>query len=159
MRQPRRHCRVVFICAGNICRSVVALHAFRLALARRGVEGVASASFGLVAEDGDVPCEETLRAAAAAGLDLRSHVARRFDASLLGPDDEVIVMERSQRDFLLRVAGVPVVLLGSLAPGPSEDIADPEHGDDAVFDACVARIVACAEALAGQWTDGGSGLP
>jgi len=142
--------RIVFVCAGNICRSALAMHALQRILDARGIHDVEMTSHGLVAIEGDVPRPKTLRAAAAAGLDLRAHVARRLYAHYLRADDRVFVVERAQVDAL-RALGSPardISTLGSLVPSADEDIADPEDGDEAVFDACVARIVACVEALA-----------
>lgn len=150
MSLPPGRRRVVFVCAGNICRSPVALHAFRRALARHSIDGVETASFGLVADDGDVPCAETLRAASDAGLDLGSHVARRLEPDLLRRDDLILVMELAQRDAVHALASpeAVVVVLGSLQPTEPVDISDPEGGDEEVFDACASRIVACVEVLA-----------
>lgn len=143
--------RIVFICAGNICRSPMAEHAFRLALTTRELNGIEIASFGLVARDGDVPVEATLRAAAAVGLDLSAHRARRFEANRLRPTDRAWVMEHSQRDEVLRRATLrEVQLLGSLVPHGTDEIADPEEGDEDIFDACATRIVACVDGLAGS---------
>ena len=142
--------RIVFICAGNICRSPMAEHAFRRALAARHIDGIEIASFGLVARDGDVPVEATLRAAAAVGLDLSAHRARRFESDRLRPDDALRVMEHSQRDEVVRRATLrDVFLLGSLVPAATDEIADPEEGSEDIFDACAVRIVACADVLAG----------
>lgn len=143
--------RVVFVCAGNICRSPIAEHAMRRTLLATGVDGIGVTSFGLVAQGGDAPVASTLRAATGAGLDLRSHRARRFDASLVRAGDLACVMEASQREAILAMGPLPlsrVALLGSFAPGPSIDIADPEDGGDLVFSACVSRILACVESLA-----------
>jgi protein-tyrosine phosphatase len=142
--------RVVFVCAGNICRSALAMHAFRRVLVTRGIANIDTTSFGLVAIDGDVPRPKTIRAADAAGLDLRAHVARRLHAHHLQHGDHVFVMERAQVDGVRALASPArtIATLGSLLPSPLEDIADPEDGDNAVFDACVARILACVEALA-----------
>ena len=128
----------------------MAEHAFRRALATRQIDGVEIASFGLVARDGDVPVEATLRAAAAVGLDLSAHRARRFDEARLRPDDTAWVMEHSQRAEVVRRATLrDVLLLGSLVPAAKEEIADPEEGAEDIFDACATRIVACVNVLAG----------
>jgi protein-tyrosine-phosphatase len=142
--------RVLFVCAGNICRSPIAEHLLRRILRERGIEGIEVASAGVIARDGDVPAARTLRAASVAGLDLSRHRATRFDPSLVREGELVLVMERWQRDGVRAATGLPaerVLLLGSYAPG-DEEIADPEDGPDAVFDACVARLEACVTALA-----------
>lgn len=141
--------RIVFVCAGNICRSPVAARALRRALAARGMEHVRIASFGLVAQDGDRPCAETLRAAAAVGLDLRDHEARRFSVDRVEPGDLYYVMENHQRETIRSaLPECDVTLLGSLLPAASAEIADPENGSDDIFDECIGRIVRCVDVLA-----------
>ena len=143
--------RVVFACAGNICRSPLAEHLLRRALIARRIEGIAVTSMGLVARPGEAPSPATLRAAAAAGIDLRAHRSRRFEAALLSETDHVIAMGRSQVEAIRERAGLlpsRVRLLGSFGGPGAEEVADPEDGDDAVFTACVRQIVRHVEALA-----------
>ena len=140
--------RIVFVCAGNICRSPVAEHALRRALAADDRQHVRIASFGLVAQDGDRPCAETLRAAAAMGLDLRGHQARRFSVERVEPGDVFHVMEHWQHDAMRSaLTACDVRLLGSLVPAASAEIADPENGSDDIFDECIGRIVQCVDEL------------
>lgn len=140
---------IVFVCAGNICRSALAEQFFRRAIAEGRVAPRPVSSVGLIAEHDDRAIAETLHAARKAGLDLDGHRARRFDAATVPTDAWLFVMEPSQRDAVLGATGFAperVRLLGELAPGPAT-IADPEYGTEAVFDACVSRIGACVDAL------------
>ena len=141
--------RLVLVCAGNICRSPLAEHAARRALAARRVDDVVVASFGLIAIDGDVPSAKTLRAGAAVGLDLRAHRAQRLRAGMLQPGDFTCTMESAQLDEILRMTDCheAVKLLGTFAPGASIEIGDPEDGDERAFNECARRIIDCVEAM------------
>lgn len=139
-----------FVCAGNICRSVIAEHAFRRFIDIYALRVNQIGSAGLIAIPGDVPIADTIRAALKAGLNLSHHRARRFIASDV-PDDAVIfVMEHGQYDKVLELTGFTankVRLLGALVPDETDEIADPENETEVGFDRCVNRIVACVEAL------------
>ena len=142
--------QVLFVCAGNICRSPLAAALLARALRARSRHGIAVASAGLVAIENDVAIEATRAAGRRVGVDLSGHRARRFHAALVGPGDLVLVMEKSQRDEVLAASGLApqaVRLLGSLLPGP-EEIADPGGQDEAAFTFCAERIAACVERLA-----------
>lgn len=140
---------IVFVCAGNICRSPLAEHFFRRAVDEGRAAPLPTSSMGLIAEHDDRAIVETLLAARRAGLDLDAHRARRFDAAAVPEGAWLFVMEPSQREAVLAATGFApdrVRMLGDLAPGPST-IADPENGTEAIFDACVARIGECVDAL------------
>lgn len=142
-----------FVCAGNICRSVIAENAFRSLVRQRALPIQRIASSGLIAIPDDVPIPDTMRAAEKAGLDLSAHRARRFAAEDIQPGARIFVMEYGQQAKVQECTGLSadaVQLLGALAPGASEEIADPENQTEAGFDACVARIIACVTALAEQ---------
>jgi hypothetical protein len=62
-------------------------------------------------------------------------------------------MEHGQQAKVQELTGLSttaVQLLGALVPGASDEIADPENQDEAGFDSCATRIVACVTALAEQ---------
>lgn len=88
---------VLSVCTGNICRSPLA----SLAL-RRAAPGVRAESAGLHALVGHGMDPEALDAAQAFGLEPAPHSARQFDARLGTQADIILVMERRQRNHILR---------------------------------------------------------
>ena len=66
---------VVFVCWGNICRSPLAEHLFRRIAGERGLERLATESFGLTTIDGDRPIGDTVRAGLVKGVDVGAHRA------------------------------------------------------------------------------------
>lgn len=149
----KRNTTIWFVCAGNICRSVIAEYAFRALVRKHELPVDCIASAGVIAIPGDVPIADTLRAARKAGLDLSAHRAHRFSADDINAESRIFVMEHGQQAEVLRLTGLStheVQLLGALVPATSDEIADPENQPEAGFDACVARIVACVTTLAEQ---------
>ena len=140
--------RVVFICAGNICRSPAAERVFRLRAPRAGLN-LASASFGLVARGGEAPIADTVRAALALGVDVSDHRSCRFTPQGLAPGDLVLVMERAQRDTIRAhgLTGVEVTLLGSYAAHGPEEIDDPGEQPWPEFERCMREISAGVDGL------------
>ena len=71
--------KVLFVCAGNICRSPFAEGLARRLAAERGLD-VEFASAGEIALDGDRCPGDAVAAAEEHGVDLSSHRARRLTA-------------------------------------------------------------------------------
>jgi protein-tyrosine-phosphatase len=69
--------KVLFVCAGNICRSPFAEGLARRLAAERGLD-VEFASAGEIALDGDRCPPDAVAVAMEYGVDLSSHRARRF---------------------------------------------------------------------------------
>jgi protein-tyrosine-phosphatase len=69
--------KVLFVCAGNICRSPFAEGLARRLAAERGLD-VEFASAGEIALDGDRCPPDAIAAAKEFGVDLSSHRARRL---------------------------------------------------------------------------------
>jgi protein-tyrosine-phosphatase len=69
--------KVLFVCAGNICRSPFAEGLARRLAAERGLD-VEFASAGKIAFDGDRCPPDAVAAAKEFGVDLSSHRARRL---------------------------------------------------------------------------------
>ena len=111
---PANPCRVLFLCKGNICRSVFAeLVAHRLAGGRSGWE---FRSAGLEAGTGTVSPDGAVRVGKEFGVDLESHRSRSVDPEDFSASDVVFVMEPRQRSDVLELAGLTrptVVLLGA----------------------------------------------
>ena len=160
--------RVLMVCLGNICRSPTAEAALVAAAEDAGLPlEVASAGTG----DwhlGQPPHAPMRAAAAAAGLELRG-VAQQVDADLLGWADLVLVMDHTNLEDVLRIAGTagvttPVRLFrdfdpeapvgledGGSASGPVPSVPDPYGGGPEGFDEVVRICRRTAGAIVAAW--------
>jgi protein-tyrosine phosphatase len=126
----RRVRRLVFVCKGNVCRSVYA--------ERKSISsGLSSISAGLETRGGTPANESARRVAALKGIDLGDHATQQFTGLVLDRQDLVVAMEpwhvrraseheRSQHWQLT---------LGGLWLNPKRAvIPDPYGEDDEVFE-------------------------
>jgi protein-tyrosine-phosphatase len=81
--------KVLFVCAGNTCRSPFAEALARRLAAERDLE-IEFASAGETAREGDRCLPDALAAGEEHGVDLSAHRARRFTAEQAAPDQRVI---------------------------------------------------------------------
>ena len=154
--------RILFVCAGNVCRSVLAEHLFRKLARERRVAFDDIASAGLVTDpDDDVPDELTVRAGHGAGVEVGAHRGRRLDDEILSSFDLVAVMEEAQRRDILarsRLGADAVFILGSFAPDHPDEIADPGGGPYASYERCVEHIATSVGGLL-DWLQGEKRAP
>jgi protein-tyrosine phosphatase len=126
--------RVLFICAGNICRSPTAEGVMRglVAEAERHDEiEVESAGIGNW-HAGDPPDPRSVAAAAERGVELAG-AARQVDEADFEGFDLLVAMDRSNRDALLRLAPDEeargrVKLLREYGDREEHDVPDPYYG-------------------------------
>lgn len=92
--------RVLFVCAGNTCRSPLAED-----IARRLVPGGTFASAGVRAITGQPAEQSTIDVARDRGGDLTGHRARPVTRALVEAHDLVLVMEPWHRDLVHDLGG------------------------------------------------------
>ena len=166
LRRLRGVRSVLFVCAGNINRSVFAELLTRRRLAPGAVLAVASA--GLMAREGRACCPTAVECARSFGVDLYPHRSRSVSQAMLAGADLVFIMEAAQLGeihSLDRTCLARTALLGSWDPGVRvDDIPDPHGAERAVYQKVYARISRCVdEWLAAQGLrlprEGGSASP
>lgn len=133
--------RLVFVCAGNVCRS-------RYAEVRARALGMESASFGLSADGVAPPDAAAVLAARRRGLELLPRASRRAQDIRPTAGDLLVAMEPHQGRALRRAhPRAQVTLLGLWCGSPRPVLADPYGLSDAYFDTCFGVIDEAVAAL------------
>ena len=114
--------RVLFVCAGNTCRSPMAEDIARRLAAERGLDAT-FASAGLIAADGEQAAPFAIDVVCDRGGDLSAHEAQSLTDRLVRDHDLVLVMEPYQLDEVERLGGGAKVRL----------LDDPHAIDDPVL--------------------------
>ena len=117
--------RIVFVCAGNICRSPMAAALFQhLAQGHPALAAIEVSSAGTIALNGNLPCAGSVEVMRKQfGIEIAPHRARprsrRLDADL------VLTMDRdTQRDAMALKLRARVEMLGDYV-GTGEEVQDP----------------------------------
>lgn len=134
---------ILMVCTGNTCRSPLAAAAMRRELGP-DLERVAVESAGTGADEGSEASPGSLEVAAASGLDLGDHQARRLTAEMAKAADLVIVMEPEHKRAVERL-GVPAERVQVLSEWPepgdrSLPVSDPYGGSTEAYEECWRRI-------------------
>ena len=106
--------RVIFVCAGNTCRSPLAAAIAERLLRRAGLP-VAVASAGLEAASGGTAASQAQQVALEMGLDLSAHRAARAEELAPGADDLWLTMMPAQAEALRSRLG-PAAAIEALLP-------------------------------------------
>jgi protein-tyrosine phosphatase len=147
--------KILFVCTGNSCRSVMAEGLFKhLTADRAGEFSVSSAGTGAV--DGYPASDQTIRVMKDEGVDVSEHQSRRLTSEMVESADRIYVMEMGHKDFILclcpEAAGKVFLLteFSSRGNGSSAeiDIPDPIQMSDSFYKnvlfiirGCIGKIV------------------
>jgi protein-tyrosine phosphatase len=141
--------RVLFVCAGNICRSPMAEGLMRrLVETRPALAELEVGSAGVAALTGRPPSAGAVAAMREEfGLDISGHRARQLTRGLAA--DLVLTMDSHVTDRA-RALGLDgrVELLGDFAGSPGEEVEDPYLGSPDEYRRCARQIARLVEAVA-----------
>ena len=94
--------RVLFVCTGNSCRSVMAQYLLQQKLQQAGLPSVHVSSAGIFPVEGMLPTRETQAVLQRAGIDCSTHRAKPLTPEQVLEADLILVMEGFQEEELLR---------------------------------------------------------
>lgn len=143
--------RVLFVCTGNVCRSVIAAKVLRRELAVAGLAAEVG-SAGLRIEQPGAPADDgAVAVLAARGYDT-SHAVRPFQPDMVDAYDLIVALDGNHRWVLRQLApgaAAKIRLLGSFDPaaGAGWDVPDPVGGDAGDYERTFALIVAAIPGL------------
>ena len=141
--------KILFVCTGNSCRSVMAQELMRHMLTRAGIDAVQVESAGVFAIHGMGPTHETIRTLQDTGIVCSDHHARLLTPLMVQGADLILVMEPFQVEEVLRrdpSARPKVHLLKTYLAPPGEvsphytGIPDPIGKPLETYEVCFAEI-------------------
>jgi len=155
--------RVLFVCTGNVCRSVIAAKVLRRELAAAGLAAEVG-SAGLRIEQPGAPADDgAAQLLTARGYDT-SHAVRPFQADMFAAHDLIVALD-SNHEWVLRqlapdAAGAAKIrLLGSFDPaaGAGWDVPDPVGGTAGDYERTFRLIESALPGVVAAVRDAGSG--
>ena len=152
--------KILCVCTGNSCRSVMAEGLLRHLLRQAGHPEFQVVSAGLGTSGGFGPTTETLMVMKAEGVDVAGHVSRPVTSALVLGSDLILTMEEYHRQTILErhpEAAPKVFLLKEfMAAGSSDDpdIADPIGRPMEVYEQCLLMVKESIERVVAWLTSG-----
>jgi protein-tyrosine phosphatase len=143
---------ILFVCAGNICRSPMAEWQLKALLRENPIPGMQVGSAGLIALPDNAASFNAVRVARENSISLEEHRARLVNTELIDNADLVLVMESHQGHELIAnhpQASEKILLLRHFARYGSRErgISDPYGRNLEAYRFCFEDIKECVESL------------
>ena len=94
--------RVLFVCTGNTCRSIMAEGLLKKRLSEKGIKNIRVLSAGVSAFPGLPPTRETIQVLQEEGIDVSDYRAKELTAEMLKSADLIFAMQEYHKDVILR---------------------------------------------------------
>lgn len=94
--------RILFVCTGNSCRSIMAEGLMKDALKFLGKESIKVSSAGVSAIDGFSPTRETIEVMKREGVDVSGFRSRAITGEIIKNSDLILVMAAHHMDEIIR---------------------------------------------------------
>ena len=152
--------RIIFVCTGNSCRSVMAEALFKKMTASHP-SSFSVSSAGISAIDGYSATPETVQALKEEeGIDVSRHQSRRLTEAMILEADKIIVMESAHRDWILQNVPQAMKKVALLTEYVTDgdymknrmDVPDPIRMSDNFYKNVLGLIRTCVKRLAEQMT-------
>jgi protein-tyrosine-phosphatase len=92
--------KVLFVCTGNSCRSVMAEGLMKKYLKELGKDDIKVVSAGTSALGGLPPTDEAVKVMQEEGVDVTAHRSTKLDENIVRDADLILVMEGMHKDFI-----------------------------------------------------------
>lgn len=115
--------KILFVCTGNIFRSVAAEYCLRDYLEKEGVKNVVIKSAGTM-KFKQVNHPLVLKTLSSLGIDARRHKQVKLNKKMLYKQDLVVAMAKDHQDFIKKEFGLDTPLFNELALKKSVSILD-----------------------------------
>ncbi|MEG1235339.1 MAG: low molecular weight protein-tyrosine-phosphatase [Acinetobacter sp.] len=120
---------ILVVCVGNICRSPMAEYFLKLENPQLKVDSAGlSAMVGYAADDKAIQCMDQFN------IDMRPHIAKQINASLIKAADLILVMSNNQAQHIEKQWPFAKGKVFRLGHWKNHNVADPYQHDQAFFD-------------------------
>ena len=143
--------KILFVCTGNSCRSVMAEGLLRHLLSEKGHTDIQVLSAGVSAMAGFGPTQETVEVMQKEGIDVSGHMGQPVTRELVERADAIFCMEEFHREMILvqiPAAEQKVYLLKTFQldrPMSDPNVQDPIGRSKEVYESCLLTIKQAVE--------------
>lgn len=148
--------KMMFVCSGNICRSVIAEYLLKDILKKKGIDSKYEVcSSGVFAYNGQTPPKETVETMLSRSIDVSDHRAISTDKSNVYTMDLILCMTNAQKlqlktrykELQARIYTLKEYVIYDDGSNKDIDIEDPYKGSKEIYLECLRQIDVCLNKL------------